>query len=234
MIPATIGIRVSRGLDRMAREPVECWIVRGVVAIAAAIGWASLLVRYFAGYFDTLAETALYLSYFSVLSNILAAATLTEAAFTPADGHWWLTRPAPAAATMVYMSVTGLSALPHADWLFAGDPLHHIMPIIFLLFWLTVVPKGRLEPRHIPVWLLFPVVYTVYALIRGPFYPFFDIGELGLGRVFFNIAMLAIGFLALGCSLVAIDRGLARSRAVRGLTVLRQFGLRGSPPRSID
>jgi hypothetical protein len=191
--------------------------------VAALIGWASLLVRYIGdGNFQSVAQTVAYISYFSILTNILAALTLTLVALAPAGRRQWLTRPPAVTAIALYMCVTGLpfafqSLAGLQGWQLAAEiGLHHVMPVAFFLFWLIIVPKGTLMLRHAFVWLIFPLAYVAYLLVCGPCYPFLDVGLVGADRVLGNIVLTGVGFLTFGQSLVLIDRVMGRARRYSG------------------
>ena len=64
-------------------------------------------------------------------------------------------------------------------------------------------------------WLIYPLVYLPYVLVRGAStgrypYPFLDVGDLGLGVVLVNTVVLTIVFLILGELFVAADSLIAR------------------------
>ena len=89
------------------------------------------------------------------------------------------------------------------------------MPLAYVIYWLALVPKGRLDCRHVRPWLVFPAVYTAASLVRGALihvypYPFIDVGALGYRRVLGNMVLLFAGFLVLGLMYVAIDRAMRR------------------------
>ena len=187
------------------------------VLTTVVIMWMSLLLRYFAGgSYHSLIATGTYFSYFSILANIFAALTLTEAALQPPEGYRRLTRPGAVTGTMLYLSVAGVLFLLNARWWTEGIwlsisslLLHCAIPIIFFMFWLLLIPKGRLARWHPLVWLVFPFSYAVYSLLLyGSLYLFLDVGALGFDHVLVNIALLGIIFLSLGTCLVALDSAL--------------------------
>ncbi len=186
--------------------------------VAAVVGCASIVLQYaVGGHFQSLAQTVTFFGYFSILSNILATLTLTRAALLPAGRGQWLMRPAVAGAIMLYMFVIGLiftlQPLPNFQgWRLAAEiGLHHVMPIAFLVFWLFAVPKGTLVLRHVFVWLVFPVVYLAFLLVCGPCYAFLDADRVGIDSVLGNIGLATVIFVALGQSLLLIDRVLGRA-----------------------
>lgn len=193
--------------------------MRVYASVAAVIGWALLVLLYVVDeHYQSLARTITFLSYFSIISNILAALALTSVALWPAARGQWLRRPAVAGAIMLYMCVTGLafairSPLDWQGWrAVALVGLHHVMPIVFLSFWILFVAKGSLTSRAALLWLIFPVIYLIYLLLCEPRYGFINAGVLGFDRVARNVGLMAVAFLALAQSLLLIDRVLGRAR----------------------
>lgn len=88
---------------------------------------------------------------------------------------------------------------------------HTLIPIVTALYWLVFAPKTPLPWRAAAVWLWWPVVYCLYAILRGlatgayP-YPFLDAGKLTLVQLAINIAGLALGFYLGGLAIIAIAR----------------------------
>ena len=92
--------------------------------------------------------------------------------------------------------------------------LHLVVPLGVGLWWLAFGPRG-LRLQSLPLWLIWPLVYCIYALIRGEatgLYPYFflDVGKYGMVRVLENILGLLVGFMLMGALLWAIDRSLGR------------------------
>jgi hypothetical protein len=198
--------------------------------VAAAIGWFGLVLQYLLvaqHHSALLTWTINFFSFFTILSNVLAALVLTIAALPGDRSAGFFTRPSVRAAIALYMTVTGLvyffvlRHLWHPEgWSFVADAtLHYLMPLIYLLFWLLFATSGALRAKDAFVWLVFPVVYVVYTLIRGAAigyypYPFLDAAKLGYPQVFANIAMLTVGFTAIAFVLVALSRTIAKRRAL--------------------
>lgn len=88
---------------------------------------------------------------------------------------------------------------------------HTVIPIVTALYWLVFAPKTPLPWRAAAVWLWWPVVYCLYAILRGlatgayP-YPFLDASKLTLVQLAINIAGLAFGFYLGGLAIIAIAR----------------------------
>ena len=133
-----------------------------------------------------------FFSYFTVLSNIAAVVVLTMLALRPdrdAGPGFALFR----GAVTVYMSVTFLIYVTvlYPQLVDVGVPepwidvaLHVLGPIFIIVDWLVNRPGPKLESGALGIWMIFPAVYLVYTLIRGPLvdwypYPIFDPDEQG-------------------------------------------------------
>ena len=93
--------------------------------------------------------------------------------------------------------------------------MHTVIPILWTLFWLLFEPKDRLRLAVVPWWLLWPLAYCVYGLVRGRAeaaypYPFLDVAALGAGGVAVNVAGLTLGFGVGAVLLVLVARAAAR------------------------
>lgn len=76
-------------------------------------------------------------------------------------------------------------------------------------------PKERPSLEHAVWWLVYPVAYLVYTMVRGRIvgtypYPFLDVSTLGYLRVLANAMVLLVVFLGIGALIIAISRRRAR------------------------
>jgi hypothetical protein len=121
---------------------------------------------------------------------------------------------------VVYMTLLrGLVELSGGA-LLADTLLHKVVPIATLLFWLLLVPKGGIRWRDPLLWMLYPVSYLIYAIGRGQLdgqypYPFIDLARMGWDTALVNSAGIALGFLAGGLLMVAVDHLLGQRRSSR-------------------
>jgi hypothetical protein len=97
----------------------------------------------------------------------------------------------------------------------ADAGLHFVMPPLFALYWLAVVPRDSLTLRNVPAMLIYPLVYVAYSLVRGPIadwypYPFLSVPDHGYGQVFINMIWIAVLFAVIAAILVGLDRALNR------------------------
>jgi hypothetical protein len=81
------------------------------------------------------------------------------------------------AAAVLYMATTGvvcgLLLAGYQEELQTTPPwvdtvVHRVMPLVMVIDWLLVPPANRLTMRRALVWLLYPLAYCAYSLIRGP------------------------------------------------------------------
>jgi hypothetical protein len=162
-------------------------------------------------------------SYFTVLTNTIVALVAGATAWRGEDGSF-LTRPATRAAVTIYILVVGaifaalLTGLREMNGLTLAvdNTLHRIVPVLFVLYWLFLVPKGQLSWQDPLKWMIYPALYIVYSLVNGAlsgryFYPFSDVTVLGYGAVLVNGALILIGFYILGLIIVTIDRAASRT-----------------------
>jgi hypothetical protein len=121
-----------------------------------------------------------YFSYFTELSNLIAAGVFLYGTLSPQHPRsrtveLWR------GAAVVYILTTGIvyavllsGHIPVYPWV--NTVLHRVIPIAVALDWLIDPPHVRLRLRETLVWLAFPVLYVAYTLIRGAivdWYPYF-------------------------------------------------------------
>ena len=201
--------------------------MRAYVAGAALAGWAGLTIQlYLIGYSRWMADASLlgglvnFFSFFTVLTNTLAAVVLSYALVNrPSAARRFFLFPVVSSGIAVSMVVVGLAyslLLRHlwspGGWQFIADELlHDVMPLLFLGYWWFCVPKGTLRLKHIGYWVIYPLVYFAYVLLRGHElgqyqYPFIDVGALGYPQVFMNAGGILVGFVLVALALVGLDK----------------------------
>ena len=98
----------------------------------------------------------------------------------------------------------------------ADETLHSITPAIFILYWITLVDKRGLNWKNIFSWMIYPIAYLVYTLLRGEFtgrypYPFVDVVKLGYPVALTNCLFMSLAFLAISVLFIAIGKALAKA-----------------------
>lgn len=202
---------------------------RTAAAILAVFGWASLALQFWlmmmtAGVMaiSPLEGVLRFFSSFGIQANILATLVLTAFAIKRAPDEW-LVHPFVRSAVAVYITVAGLIhvLLVRPLWLpidvlwIAGVVLQCVMPVGYLLFWLVCVRKSGLRWYDPLLWLIYPVFYVGFLLVRGKLsgfypYPFIDAKTLGYAGVAANTAGLLVVCAAIGFCLLAVGYGAAR------------------------
>ena len=204
-----------------------------LITLAATLGWAGLGIQLYLIFIARLSVDASLLgglvsffSYFTVLTNTLVATVLT-CAVTPRESaaRRWFLQPWVSSGVTVSIVVVGLAYsvllrhLWHPEgWQFIADELlHDVMPLVFLGYWWFCVPKGTLRLWHLPVWLVYPLVYFAYALLRGNLlgayaYPFIDVAVLGYPQVFINAGGILAGFVGIGLAMIGLDHWRYRTK----------------------
>lgn len=166
-----------------------------------------------------------FFSYFTNLSNLVAAVVLLLAALGPSVGNFVLPDTARfvAATNMTVVGIVFAVLLRNVDlgallpWV--NGVLHYIMPLAVVAEWLWKPPASRLRARHVGPALIFPAAYLAYVIVRGAQvgwypYPFLDPANVGgYGGVTAYAGGIAATFVLAGWALLAI--GNWRSRRVR-------------------
>ncbi len=164
---------------------------------------------------------AIYFAYFTVLTNLLVAVTLS----LPMRRFR-----TPGLATGVAVSIALVGLAYHVLLRHVWDPqglqwvadvtLHYVTPLLCVLHWWLAVPPAR-HAWHAPlVWAAWPIAYLLYALLRGHWlqsypYPFIDVTVLGYRQTWLNALGLLVVFLLLGLAFVAVARWRLRRSAAR-------------------
>ena len=205
---------------------------RLLAGLGAVITWAALGVQLVLTVGAALARgmswlegLALYLGYFTILTNLAVAGALTALGFAPRSwfGQFVL-RPAVITTIAAAIAAVGLGyaillrgAWEPRGWHLAADiALHYVTPGLFVAVWWGALATG---PRWTawPIALIYPLVYLVYVGVRGALtgfypYPFFDVDRLGYAQTLANTAWIALGYLLLVGGLVALGRRRGRGR----------------------
>jgi hypothetical protein len=161
--------------------------------------------------------------FFTILSNLLVAASLTIVLVKPAsEAGLFFAKSSVISAVAVYIFIVGiiyniiLRKIWHPEGLqkLADELLHVAVPLFFILYWLLYAPKSQLEWIHAFRWLIFPAIYLVYAMTRGAIegfypYPFINAYELPFGRIFMNSVGLLLVFIITGLLFVAIGKRMS-------------------------
>lgn len=164
-----------------------------------------------------------YLAFFTILTNLIVAVTAAVSAIAPGSAPGQLVAtPQARAAVLVYISVVFgvyhvlLAGLwdPQGWQLVADQLLHTATPLLVAIGWAAFDAKKGLRFAAIPAILIYPIGYTVYAMVRGAmdgFYPYFfiDVPTYGYARVLMYIGALTGGFVAVSGVVIGLGQLLA-------------------------
>ncbi|MER5866433.1 Pr6Pr family membrane protein [Kitasatospora sp. NPDC002040] len=169
-----------------------------------------------------------FFSYFTNLSNMAAVVVLLVGGTLGLLGRGRvpdLVR----GGVVLYMTITGLVyavALsgydlgPLLPWV--NTVVHRLLPLVLLADWLADPPRRPISRQRALSWLLFPLLYLSYTLIRGAVvdwypYPFLDPRHPdGYGRVGVACLLVTLAFAGVGAALVWAGNRLGASRGTAG------------------
>jgi hypothetical protein len=173
-------------------------VVVGFVVLAAVIAQ----LRH--GMQSSTFSVANFFSFFTIESNIFGAIVLLASVFIRSKKLDYLR-----GAATLYMAITGVIYIILLSGADVQTPLpgvnivlHYAFPVAMLLDWVVYKPQQKISFKKSLAWLIFPIAYAVYSLVRGHFahwypYPFIDVDKLGYWQVFLNCLIIAPGILAL-------------------------------------
>jgi len=188
--------------------PAVLRLVRGAMSIAIVVALVSQFIR---GEDAPTFDAVNFFSYFTVLSNIGAAVVLGALALRPAlvgVEPFVILR----GAITLYMTITGIvynvllaptaaDVSTNLEWV--NVIVHIVGPIVVLADWF--VDRSPLKPTlgQAATWLIFPTVYLVYSMVRGPMadwypYPFLDPDTESVGSIVITIIGIVIAFILIG------------------------------------
>jgi hypothetical protein len=168
------------------------------------------------------ADVVNFFSYFTNISNLLAAGVLLLTARTRAMPAWIDRVRAISSMNMAVVGIVFTLLLRNED-LGALQPwvnfvLHDLMPCVVVLDWLLDPPSARLGVRDLMQFLVLPAAYLAYCLLRGAqagWYPYPFLNPARVGG-YGGVAVYAVGitaiFLLVGGILLALGNRLGRNR----------------------
>jgi hypothetical protein len=208
-------------------------VVGAVLIVAAMVAQMirSVQVWTAAGVEDLSSLVANFFSFFTIDSNVLSVVSFAVGAVLLIAGrregvNWSLFR----GCVTAYMATTGIVyntllrgvELPQGTTvLWSNEVLHVIAPVLVVADWLLAPGRNRLEWKHIGWVVAFPLVWTVYTMIRGPLvfdeiakrpywypYPFLNPNTApeGYVSVFFYMVLIAAVIGGVGALAIRVSR----------------------------
>lgn len=196
---------------------------RNFLFIILLCGWFSLFAQFYLVIkdADNLWESVLrFFSYFTILTNLLVSVCCTVLLFNSNTRlKNFFSKASTLTAITVYILVVALIYnlvlrklwQPHHLQEIVDEMLHVVNPVLFLFFWIFFVPKQSLKWSYAAIWLVYPVAYMIYTLIKGAVtkfypYPFIDITAIGLYNALRNGLLVLLTFYILSLLLIAIGK----------------------------
>jgi len=174
-------------------------------------------------------RTIRFISFFTILSNMLVLTASLGIAMGSGRLHAWANKPGTRGAITVYILVVAiifhllLSHMVHPSPLghWGNRLAHQFVPFLWVACWLGFAPHGGIDGRAPIRWLGYPGAFGGWTLIHGAEsqwypYPFLNVIHLGWIFTLRNMALIALFFVALGYLIRWIDGRLARWRPTRG------------------
>lgn len=169
--------------------------------------------------FDLIYSINHFYSYFTIITNSLVTFVLFFLIFFPSHKiTLWFRKTTVSAAVALYILVVGIvyyallynSDKPFGPEVLATHILHAYMPLAYLAIWFYMLRNADLRYRDTFKWLMFPLVYFIYILIRGEIirkYPYFfiDVEKYGYAQVIANALGVLVFFMLMGATIVFAD-----------------------------
>jgi hypothetical protein len=204
-------------MNRLQRESAAKRTFQSAIAL---IAWFAVILHFFLSG----VHLVNFLSYFTILCNLLIAASLSISSINPRSGIGaFFSGYSYQSALTVYILIVALiyNFVLRGTWSFVGwlkinnNLLHVVVPVFFFIYWIAFIPKGSLKWKNNWSWMIFPLIYLVYTLIRGEIihwypYPFINVIKHGYGQVFLNSAFVSFGFILMGFLLIGINRFIGK------------------------
>lgn len=183
---------------------------KGIILAITIIGWITLSIRLYLRIteynFSAVESTIQFFSYFTILTNLFVTIYCTNQLLKPNEKNTSiLNKPETLTALMVFILIVGLVyhiALkpiwnPEGMQMILSEICHTFIPLGAFILWIISDNKKTIELKRLLKWLLYPIIYIVFVLIRGNYanfypYPFLDVQTLGIGKVLVNSLFLLI------------------------------------------
>lgn len=222
---------MGRRRDQLRRERLTLkrplaalGLVLGLAGLAAQFAWS--IPAYLDAGMSLPGSVIAILGYFTILTNIgvllvYAAALTGQPAFFARNGSRAAVAMSIAVVCIVYHFVLASLWQPSGLLFFADITLHYVTPLFYGVWWLTQGRSGSSHWSDLPWWLIYPLVYLVYALSNGGLtgtyaYPFIDVGAKGATNVAISVGIMLALFAVVGLAVICADRMLPRSRSTQG------------------
>jgi len=194
--------------------------------LIAIIGWLAIILQFYLmiqNRVTGIGETIIrFFSFFTILTNLLVAICFTSLVIS--QQAYFFSRSSVFSAITVYIFIVGLvyNTVLRSIWnpkglqLYVDEALHVATPVLCLIYWFVFVPAKSLKWSNVYSWLLYPLIYLIYVLIRGAFshfypYPFLNVDKLGYSKVFINSIFVTAAFFVVSLLVVWLGRSFKKT-----------------------
>lgn len=199
---------------------------RNLSILIASMAWVAVLAQYYLmiqnSVTSLIESTVRFFSFFTILTNSLVAVFFTFNLVRPDSRYLSVLRqPGALTAVTVYISVVGIiyQFVLRQTWDPTGlqkivdELLHSVIPVMVIIFWYLYENKPPLTFRLIPQWLIYPLIYLAYILVRGNFsgfypYPFINVADIGWHNVWINSLMITALFIGISAAFIQIGKSI--------------------------
>lgn len=166
--------------------------------------------------------TIRFFSFFTILTNSLVAIYFAQISYRNLKNKK-ITKInfSTLTAITVYITIVGLvyQILLRQIWSPTGmqkivdEILHSVNPLLVICFWFLNIKGDLLNYRKVLTWLIYPLIYLFYVLIRGHFsnfypYPFIDVSKLGFSQVLMNSFGMTLLFIVVSTFFIWLNRNI--------------------------
>lgn len=197
---------------------------RIVAFIGALIAWSAVLIQFYLLILNrvvSVPETIFrFFGYFTIDTNILVALCFTFIFLkkdTPRGK--FISKPSTVTAIVVYITIVGIVYniilrplwKPQGLQMIIDEMLHSVTPVYFILFWVIFTPTKELKWKDAFSWLIYPILYMLYAIVLGAitkFYPyiFVDVSRHGYPKALSNAGLVLFAIFMLSLILIATGK----------------------------
>ncbi|KAF2507046.1 hypothetical protein EYY60_21295 [Flavobacterium zhairuonense] len=169
--------------------------------------------------FTFISATIRFFSFFTILTNSIVFLWSGMFLFGGKSNiKSFLSKCTTITAITVYIMIVGivfnvlLRSIAHLEGQhrIVSEIFHSVVPTLFFIYWLFVVPSEKISFKVVLPWLIYPIVYIIYTLLHGistdfyP-YPFVDITKIGFEKAILNGFFVLVAFVILSCILIFIS-----------------------------
>lgn len=186
------------------------WWVRGYRLVFGLLVFGTIAYQFANRLPNASGIPANFFSYFTIECNLFAALVLLLGASGLTFGLSARTIDLVRGAAVLYLGITGVvyglllsgyDAELQTTIPWVNTVLHRLMPLVMVSDWLIDLPNTPITLRNGLIWLVYPLLYAVYSVVRGPIvqwhpYPFFNPAFIsGYGIVTIYCIGIAVGTL---------------------------------------